>query len=167
MLVGADDVHRRFRARHRHDRDGAARRSANLRSDAKGAGFKDAVKDGGTVIPIGACSREGLGSKTFLTGCSPRPTAHSMVERISRDFQLGGHKAEPHAMVRWRRRPSTWIRKWTTTLSAASSSSQSPSPKRWRAGRRLPEHAALRHRPAMPHGGSTLPYRHGPGSCRT
>ena len=32
----------------------------------------------------------------WLTGA---PTAHSMVERIKKDFQLGGHKAAAIAMV--------------------------------------------------------------------
>ena len=59
---------------------------------------KHAVKDGGTIILIGACP-EGLGSKTFSDWLLAAPTAHSMVERISHDFQLGGHKAAAIAMV--------------------------------------------------------------------
>lgn len=51
-----------------------------------------------TIILIGACP-EGLGSKTFSDWLLAAPTAHSMVERISRDFQLGGHKAAAIAMV--------------------------------------------------------------------
>ena len=59
---------------------------------------KHAVKDGGIVILVGSC-KEGLGERVFeewMTTCkSPR----EMIERIQRDFQLGGHKAAAIAMV--------------------------------------------------------------------
>ena len=59
---------------------------------------KHAVKPGGVVILIGSC-REGMGEKTFeeWMTCSPSPA--SMVERIRKDFRLGGHKAAAIAMV--------------------------------------------------------------------
>ena len=59
---------------------------------------KHAVKDGGTIILIGAC-QEGFGSAVFEQWLTQAPTAHSMIERIHRDFQLGGHKAAAIAMV--------------------------------------------------------------------
>lgn len=78
---------------------GGAPKDANLYQTQKALdNAKHAVKDGGTIILIGACP-EGLGSKTFSDWLLAAPTAHSMVERISRNFQLGGHKAAAIAMV--------------------------------------------------------------------
>ena len=59
---------------------------------------KHAVKNGGTIILIGSC-KEGLGEKVFEEWMLNAPTAESMIERIGRDFQLGGHKAAAIAMV--------------------------------------------------------------------
>ena len=50
------------------------------------------------MILMGACP-EGFGSKTFEAWLTQAPTAHSMVERIGREFQLGGHKAAAIGMV--------------------------------------------------------------------
>ena len=47
---------------------------------------------------MGACP-EGLGSQTFEEWLTQSPSAHFMVERIGRDFQLGGHKAAAIGMV--------------------------------------------------------------------
>ncbi|MBO4383621.1 MAG: transcriptional regulator, partial [Clostridia bacterium] len=51
-----------------------------------------AVADGGTIILIGACT-EGLGSTVFEEWLVGAETSHEMVERIGREFRLGGHKA--------------------------------------------------------------------------
>lgn len=59
---------------------------------------KHAVKPGGVVILVGACN-EGLGEATFETWMTTMPSPAAMVERIGRDFQLGGHKAAAIAMV--------------------------------------------------------------------
>ena len=59
---------------------------------------KHAVRDGGTIILMGACP-EGLGSKKFEQWLTSAPTAHSMVDRISQQFELGGHKAAAIGMV--------------------------------------------------------------------
>jgi len=59
---------------------------------------KHAVKKGGVVILIGSC-REGLGEKTFEEWMTKSPSPESMIERIRRDFRLGGHKAAAIAMV--------------------------------------------------------------------
>ena len=59
---------------------------------------KHAVKPGGTIILIGACS-EGLGSATFERWLKEAPTAHSMIDRVHEHFELGGHKAAAIAMV--------------------------------------------------------------------
>ena len=78
---------------------GGAPKDANLYQTQKALdNAKHAVKDGGTIILIGACP-EGLGSKKFEDWLTQSPTAHSMVERIGRDFQLGGHKAAAIGIV--------------------------------------------------------------------
>ena len=78
---------------------GGAPKDANLYQTQKALdNAKHAVKKGGTMIVIGACN-EGLGSARFEEWLTGAPTAHSMVERIKKDFQLGGHKAAAIAMV--------------------------------------------------------------------
>lgn len=78
---------------------GGAPKDANLYQTQKALdNAKHAVRDGGTIILIGACN-EGLGSKKFEEWLVGMPTAHSMVERIGKDFQLGGHKAAAIGMV--------------------------------------------------------------------
>lgn len=59
---------------------------------------KHAVKKGGIVILIGSC-REGLGEKTFEEWITTAPNPHSLIERIHKEFKLGGHKAAAIAMV--------------------------------------------------------------------
>ncbi len=78
---------------------GGAPKDANLYQTQKALdNAKHAVKPGGTIILVGACP-EGLGSKRFEEWLVQSPTAHSMVERIGKDFQLGGHKAAAIGMV--------------------------------------------------------------------
>ncbi len=78
---------------------GGAPKDANLYQVQKALdNAKHAVRDGGTIILIGACP-EGLGSKTFERWLTTAPTAHSMVEEIGRNFELGGHKAAAIGMV--------------------------------------------------------------------
>ncbi len=78
---------------------GGAPKDLNLYQTQKALdNAKHAVKPGGTIILIGSC-REGLGSKVFEEWLLSAPSAHSMIERIGRDFQLGGHKAAAIAMV--------------------------------------------------------------------
>ena len=78
---------------------GGAPKDANLYQTQKAIdNAKHAVADGGTMIVIGACN-EGLGSARFEEWLVNAPTAHSMIERIAADFQLGGHKAAAIAMV--------------------------------------------------------------------
>ena len=59
---------------------------------------KHAVKSGGIIILIGSC-KEGFGERTFEEWMMQSPSPESMVERIKRDFQLGGHKAAAIAMI--------------------------------------------------------------------
>ena len=78
---------------------GGAPKDLNLYQTQKALdNAKHAVRKGGTVILVGAC-QEGLGEKTFEKWMLEAPTAESMVERIGKDFQLGGHKAAAIAMV--------------------------------------------------------------------
>ena len=78
---------------------GGAPKDANLYQVQKALdNAKHAVRDGGTIILMGACP-EGLGSKTFERWLRAAPTAHSMVEEIGRNFELGGHKAAAIGMV--------------------------------------------------------------------
>ena len=78
---------------------GGAPKDANLYQTQKALdNAKHAVKDGGTIILIGAC-QEGLGSKKFEQWLTQADTAHHMVERIGKEFELGGHKAAAIGMV--------------------------------------------------------------------
>ena len=78
---------------------GGAPKDANLYQVQKALdNAKHAVKKGGTIVLVGSC-REGLGEKVFEEWMLSAPTAHSLIERIGREFRLGGHKAAAIAMV--------------------------------------------------------------------
>lgn len=78
---------------------GGAPKDINLYQTQKALdNARHAVKRGGVVILIGSC-REGLGEKTFESWMTESPSPAFMVDRIRRDFQLGGHKAAAIAMV--------------------------------------------------------------------
>lgn len=78
---------------------GGAPKDLNLYQTQKALdNAKHAVRKGGTIILVGAC-QEGLGEKTFEKWMLESPSAASMVERIGKDFQLGGHKAAAIGMV--------------------------------------------------------------------
>ena len=78
---------------------GGAPKDANLYQTQKALdNSKHAIKEGGTIILIGACN-EGLGSVKFEEWLTQSKTSHEMVERIGKDFQLGGHKAAAIAMI--------------------------------------------------------------------
>lgn len=59
---------------------------------------KHAVRDGGCIIWT-ASAYEGLGESVFEKWMTGHEKAHDMIEHISQDFQLGGHKAAAIAMV--------------------------------------------------------------------
>ena len=146
---------------------GGAPKGANLYQTQKALdNAKHAVKDGGTIILIGACP-EGLGSKTFSDWLLAALTAHSMVERTSRNFQLGGHKAAAIAMV---------LEKASIDLVSEMDDDfvrhifLEPKP----SAQAALDAAFRKYGPAatvlaMPHGGSTLPYLQdaGPDHSRT
>lgn len=78
---------------------GGAPKDANLYQTQKALdNSKHAVKDGGTIILIGACN-EGLGSARFEEWLLGAEKSHDLIERIGRDFQLGGHKAAAIAQI--------------------------------------------------------------------
>lgn len=78
---------------------GGAPKDLNLYQTQKALdNAKHAVRDGGIIILIGSC-REGLGEKTFEEWLTGAEHSHDLIERISREFRLGGHKAAAIAMV--------------------------------------------------------------------
>ena len=78
---------------------GGAPKDLNLYQTQKALdNARHAVKQGGVIVLIGSC-KEGLGERVFEEWMTTSPTAESMIERIRRDFQLGGHKAAAIAMT--------------------------------------------------------------------
>ena len=78
---------------------GGAPKDLNLYQTQKALdNAKHAVKDGGVIILVGSC-KEGMGEHVFEEWMTKSPSPQSMIERIERDFQLGGHKAAAIAMV--------------------------------------------------------------------
>ena len=53
---------------------------------------------GGVIVLIGSC-KEGLGERVFEEWMTKSTSPQAMIERIGRDFQLGGHKAAAIAMT--------------------------------------------------------------------
>ena len=78
---------------------GGAPKDLNLYQTQKALdNAKHAVKPGGVVVLVGSC-REGLGEKTFEEWMTGAETPEELVDRIRRDFKLGGHKAAAIALV--------------------------------------------------------------------
>ena len=78
---------------------GGAPKDLNLYQTQKALdNAKHAVRKGGVIVLVGSC-KEGLGEHVFEEWMISAPNAHSMIERVQRDFQLGGHKAAAIAMV--------------------------------------------------------------------
>ena len=78
---------------------GGAPKDLNLYQTQKALdNAKHAVNKGGVIILVGSC-KEGLGERVFEEWMTQSPNAHSMIDRVRRDFQLGGHKAAAIAMV--------------------------------------------------------------------
>ena len=59
---------------------------------------KHAVRDGGIVILVGSC-KEGLGEHVFEEWLTTAEKSRDLIDRIQREFRLGGHKAAAIAMV--------------------------------------------------------------------
>lgn len=78
---------------------GGAPKDLNLYQTQKALdNAKHAVRPGGVIVLMGSCA-EGLGEKTFEEWMTSAPTARSLIDRIRREFRLGGHKAAAIAMV--------------------------------------------------------------------
>lgn len=78
---------------------GGAPKDLNLYQTQKALdNAKHAVKKGGVIVLVGSC-KEGLGEHTFEEWMKQADTAHSLIERVQKDFKLGGHKAAAIAMV--------------------------------------------------------------------
>lgn len=78
---------------------GGAPKDLNLYQTQKALdNAKHAVKDGGIIILIGSC-REGFGEAVFESWLRQARTSGELIERIGREFRLGGHKAAAIAMV--------------------------------------------------------------------
>ncbi len=78
---------------------GGAPKDLNLYQTQKALdNARHAVNPGGVIVLIGSC-REGMGEKVFEEWMTSAPTAHSLIERIGREFKLGGHKAAAIAMT--------------------------------------------------------------------
>ena len=78
---------------------GGAPKDLNLYQTQKALdNARHAVKPGGVIVLIGSC-REGLGERVFEEWMTKSASPQAMIERIGRDFQLGGHKAAAIAMT--------------------------------------------------------------------
>lgn len=78
---------------------GGAPKDLNLYQTQKALdNARHAVREGGVIILIGSC-REGLGERVFEQWMTSSPSPEYMIERIGRDFQLGGHKAAAIAIT--------------------------------------------------------------------
>ena len=135
---------------------GGAPKDMNLYQTQKALdNAKHAVKEGGIVILIGSC-KEGLGEEIFEEWMTGSPSPAHMIERIGKDFQLGGHKAAAIAMVLEKAKiflvsdlPADFIKEiFLEPKSSAQEALQD-------AFKELGEEATVL---AMPFGGSTLPY---------
>ena len=78
---------------------GGAPKDLNLYQTQKALdNARHAVRQGGIIILIGSC-KEGMGERVFQEWMTKSPSPEAMIERIGRDFQLGGHKAAAIAMT--------------------------------------------------------------------
>ncbi len=59
---------------------------------------KHVVRPGGTIILVGSC-KEGFGEKTFEEWMTHAKSPQELIDRIQKDFRLGGHKAAAIALV--------------------------------------------------------------------
>lgn len=78
---------------------GGAPKDANLYQTQKALeNAKYAVKDGGSIIVVGACN-EGMGSDKFERWFCEAKSSKDLIKRVETNFELGGHKAAAIAMV--------------------------------------------------------------------
>lgn len=78
---------------------GGAPKDLNLYQTQKALdNARHAVKQGGVIILIGSC-KEGLGETVFEQWMTQAASPEELIQRIGRQFQLGGHKAAAIAMT--------------------------------------------------------------------
>lgn len=78
---------------------GGAPKDLNLYQTQKALdNARHAVRQGGTIILMGSC-KEGLGETVFEQWITQASRPEELIERIGRQFQLGGHKAAAIAMT--------------------------------------------------------------------
>lgn len=78
---------------------GGAPKDLNLYQTQKALdNAKHAVRDGGIIILVGSC-KEGLGERVFEEWLTSAEKSRDLIDRIQREFRLGGHKAAAIAMV--------------------------------------------------------------------
>lgn len=78
---------------------GGAPKDANLYQTQKALdNSKHAVRDGGTIILVGACN-EGMGSAVFEEWMTSADRPEDLIRRIGQNFVLGGHKAAAIAQI--------------------------------------------------------------------
>ncbi|MDE7262954.1 MAG: nickel-dependent lactate racemase [Oscillospiraceae bacterium] len=78
---------------------GGAPKDLNLYQTQKALdNARHAVNPGGVIVLIGSC-KEGMGERVFEEWMTKSASPQAMIERIGRDFQLGGHKAAAIAMT--------------------------------------------------------------------
>lgn len=115
---------------------------------------RHAVADGGIVILAAACP-EGLGERVFEAWLREARTPGDLVDRIRREFRLGGHKAAAIALVMERAR-CLLVSDMPDELAALTFMTPVPDLQEAvdRALSGLPDDAGVL---VMPHAGSTLP----------
>lgn len=134
---------------------GGAPKDMNLYQTQKALdNARHAVRQGGVIILIGSC-KEGMGERVFEEWMTTASSPDAMIERIGRDFQLGGHKAAAIAMTLKKAQVwlvsdmepefvrSIFLEPWPSAQAALEAAF----------AKLGPEAAVL----AMPYGGSTLP----------
>lgn len=78
---------------------GGAPKDLNLYQTQKALeNAKNAVRPGGIVILVGSC-KEGMGERVFEEWMTTEKSPESIIERIQKDFRLGGHKAAAISLV--------------------------------------------------------------------
>lgn len=78
---------------------GGAPKDINLYQTQKALdNAKHAVKDKGIIILVGSC-KEGFGNETFEEWMLSADSPDDLINRISKDFKLGGHKAAAIALI--------------------------------------------------------------------
>ena len=134
---------------------GGAPKDLNLYQTQKALdNAKHAVKNGGIIILIGSC-KEGLGEHTFEQWIMEAEKPSDLVDRIRKEFRLGGHKAAAIAMV-LEKADIYLVSEMDENLTSAAFLTPKASAQQALedAFQKLGMHATVW---AMPYGGSTLP----------